>query len=245
MFEVMAGEDAGDPCAAPVPLRKVAPEALKQIHIGYFEDDGRTPVTRETGAAVRRAAQALEGAGFVVAPFRPQELERVRQLWWKFFGIAGGMLIRSMITGREKDLSPLLQEFLGWTAAEPEHTGESLLEAWRQRDEVRGQVLVEMEAFPVLLCPTAAVPAFRHGERSWQIEGRTVRYLDAWSYTEWFNLLGTPAAVVPVGQSAEGLPIGVQIVGRPWEEELVLALAGEVERECGGFRKPPGEFGEA
>jgi len=40
-----------------------------------------------------------------------------------------------------------------------------------------------------------------------------VQYLDAWSYTEWFNLLGTPAAVVPVGKSPEGLPIGVQIVG--------------------------------
>jgi len=45
--------------------------------------------------------------------------------------------------------------------------------------------------------------------------------------------------VVPVGQSPEGLPIGVQIVGRPWEEELVLAVMAEVERECGGFRRPP------
>ncbi len=47
-----------------------------------------------------------------------------------------------------------------------------------------------------------------------------MQYLDAWSYTEWFNLLGTPAAVVPVGKSPEGLPIGVQIVARPWEEEI-------------------------
>ena len=66
-----------------------------------------------------------------------------------------------------------------------------------------------------------------------------MKYLDAWSYTEWFNLLGNPGAVVPVGQSPESLPIGVQVVGRPWEEELVLAVATEVERECGGFRKPP------
>ena len=66
-----------------------------------------------------------------------------------------------------------------------------------------------------------------------------MNYLDAWSYTEWFNLLGSPGAVVPVAQSPEGLPIGVQIVGRPWEEELVLAVAAEVERECGGFRRPP------
>jgi len=52
-------------------------------------------------------------------------------------------------------------------------------------------------------------------------------------------LLGNPGAVVPVGRSAEGLPIGVQVVGRPWEEEVVLAVAAEIERECGGFRRPP------
>ena len=79
-----------------------------------------------------------------------------------------------------------------------------------------------MQQYEILLCPAAAIPAFRHGERSWQVEGKTVHYLDAWSYTEFFNLLGNPAVVVPVGHSSEGLPIGVQIVGRPWEEEQVL-----------------------
>ena len=50
------------------------------------------------------------------------------------------------------------------------------------------------------------------------------------SYTQWFNILGNPAAVVPMGRSPEGLPIGVQVVGRPYEEELVLAVAAEIER---------------
>jgi Asp-tRNA(Asn)/Glu-tRNA(Gln) amidotransferase A subunit family amidase len=95
-----------------------------------------------------------------------------------------------------------------------------------------------MREFPILLCPVAAVPAFRHGERSWSIDGQTVQYLDAWSYTEWFNLLGNPAAAVPVGRSAEGLPIGVQIVARPWEEELVLAVAAELEAERGTWQGP-------
>ena len=64
-------------------------------------------------------------------------------------------------------------------------------------------------------------------------------YLDAWSYAEWFNLLGNPAAVVPVGQSLEALPIGVQIVGRPWQEELVLTIAAQVENGCHAWRIPP------
>ena len=96
-----------------------------------------------------------------------------------------------------------------------------------------------MRKYPILLCPAAAVPAFRHGERNWQIEGKNVHYLDAWSYTEWFNVLGNPGAVVPVGQSREGLPIGVQIVGRPWEEEQVLSVAAALERECPHARIPP------
>ena len=100
------------------------------------------------------------------------------------------------------------------------------------------EIFSQMRDYPILLCPVASIPAFRHGERSWEIDGQTVRYLDAWSYTEWFNLLGTPAAVVPVGRSNEGLPIGVQIVARPWEEELVLAVAAELEAQRGAWQAP-------
>src|SRR5438132_1283009 len=141
LFEVMQGPDIGDPSAAPVPVRWPSHAELKGIRIGYFEDDGRTPVTADTRAAVRTAAEALTRAGF-------------------------------------------------------------------------------------------------HGERRWKIDGKTVEYLDAWSYTEWFNLLGTPATVVPVGQSPEGLPIGVQISARPWEEEVVLSVAAELETQCGVWRAP-------
>jgi len=239
LFEVMAGPDDGDPSSAPVPLHKIQRDDLKQIRIGYFEDDGRTPVTPETREAVRTAAEALERAGLQVVPFRPDGLEQARDLWWKLFGTAGGMMLGPLTKGQESEISPILKEFLNWVASEPPHTGQTLLYTWLLRDELRNQILAQMQVFPILLCPAAAIPAFRHGERVWKVEGKTVKYLDAWSYTEWFNLLGNPGAVVPVGQSAEGLPIGVQIVGRPWEEELVLAVATEVERECGGFRKPP------
>ncbi len=239
LFEVMAGPDDGDPLSAPVPLRKIQREELKQIRVGYFEDDGRTPVTPETRVAVQTAAEGLVRAGLQVVPFRPEGLEQARDLWWKLFGTAGGMILGPLTKGHESELSPILKEFLNWVAAEPPHTGHTLLYTWLLRDELRNQLLAQTQVFPILLCPAAAIPAFRHGERVWKVEGKTVKYLDAWSYTEWFNLLGNPGAVVPVGQSTEGLPIGVQIVGRPWEEELVLAVAAEVERECGGFRKPP------
>ncbi|MGD0508055.1 MAG: amidase [Terriglobales bacterium] len=238
LFEVMAGWDDGDPCSAPVEVCEVHEEVIRSINIGFFEDDGRTPVTKETKSAVNRAASLLLSCGFRVEPFRPDGLEQARQLWWEFFGRAGGMILGPMLRGHESELSPLLREFRGWTNAEPAHTGESLLATWLGRDEVRERILLQMRKYPVLICPTAAIPAFRPGEREWQVEGKTVKYLDAWSYCEWFNLLGFPAVVVPMGCSEDGLPIGVQIVGRPWQEEVVLAVAAKLEEERGPWAAP-------
>ena len=105
-------------------------------------------------------------------------------------------------------------------------------------DLLRAKTLEEMREFPVLLCPVASVPAWKHGERKWTIDGQTVEYLDAVRYTQWFNTLGAPAAVVPVGRSPEGLPIGVQIAARPFEDEMALGVAGIVDRAF-GFSPPP------
>jgi len=239
LFAAMQGPDVGDTNSAPVPLHWPNEPEIKKLRVGYFEGDGRTPVTAETRIAIRKAAEALRSTGFQVEYFRPEGLEEARQLWWKYFVVAGGMLLQPMFKGRESDLSPILKQFLDHAAALPAHTGRTLLDAWIRRDAVRAKFFEQMEQYSILLCPAAAIPAFRHGERSWQLEGKTVEYLDAWSYTEFFNLLGNPAAVVPIAHSSEGLPIGVQIVGRPWQEEQVLAVAGALEKECGAWQVPP------
>ncbi|HXX28700.1 MAG TPA: amidase [Terriglobales bacterium] len=239
LFETIQGPEDGDSFSAPVPIRWPVLEELRRLRIGYFEDDGRIPVTAETRVAVRTAAEALKRAGFELQPFRPEGLEQVRYLWWQLFRLGGTMLLEPMARGKEDELSPILKQFSSWAAAERPHTAHTLLETWMMRDSLRARVFEQMRSFPVLLCPVAAIPAFHHGERSWRIDGKTVDYLDAWSYTAWFNLLGTPAAAVPVSQSREGLPIGVQISALPWREEVVLAIAEIVEKECGGWKPPP------
>jgi amidase len=237
LFEVLAGQDVVDPVSAPVAYRPVSSEEAKQVPIGWFEDDGLTPVTAETRTAVRSAARALEAQGFRVERFRPAALEEARQLWWKFFMQCGAMFYAPTIAGRAAELSPIFREFLELGGEAAPLTAAQLLDAWAQCDVVRGKLLEEMRRFPVLLLPVCAVPAFRHGERAWNVDGQRVRYLDAMRYTQWFNLLGAPAAVVPVGSSKDGLPIGVQIAGRPFADELVLAVAACVERAF-GFRAP-------
>ena len=238
LFRLLSSQDPMDPVSPPLVHQEISIEQAKAIPIGWFEDDGLAPVTAETRRAVQDGARALERQGFTVRPFRPASLEAARELWWTFFMQCGAMFYAPAIRGREQELSPIFLEFLDLGRSKPPLTAESLLQAWADCDLVRGRLLAEMRETPILLTPVCAVPAFRHGEREWTIDGLPVSYLDAMRYTQWFNLLASPAAVVPVGTSAEGLPIGVQIAGRPFEDEAVLAVAAAIEREF-GYQSPP------
>jgi Asp-tRNA(Asn)/Glu-tRNA(Gln) amidotransferase A subunit family amidase len=238
MFRALGGQDANDPVSPPVELREHCLDDLRGNTIGYFEDDDLVPVTPETRKAVNKAAEALREAGFCVRPFRPQTLESLRKLWWTFFVKCGAMFYAPTIRGREQQLSPIFKEFLGIDAATPPLTAVELLNAWAELDVLRAKTLEEMSDYPVLLCPVASVPSFRHGERKWGIDGREVDYFDAVRHTQWFNTLAAPAAVVPVGRSPEGLPIGVQIVARPFEDETALGVAAVVDAAF-GYRPPP------
>jgi Asp-tRNA(Asn)/Glu-tRNA(Gln) amidotransferase A subunit family amidase len=238
LFNVVAGPDNGDPNAAPVPLRQVDPKKLRELRIGFFEDDGSTPVTPETRSAIQRAVQSLRDDGFTVEPFRPEGLQEALRLWRILFVDGVSMLLRQGYKDHEDQMYSIVREVLQLAAADPPLTTERLIETLFGRDVVRSAFLDQMDRYPILLCPVSAGPAFRHGERSWTIEGKTVEYLNSFSYSQCFNLLGNPAAAVPIGSSPEGLPIGVQIVGRPWEEEHVLAVAERVER-AGGWKAPP------
>jgi Asp-tRNA(Asn)/Glu-tRNA(Gln) amidotransferase A subunit family amidase len=236
LFLALSGQDVLDPVSPPIGLKNESMEDLKRIPIAYFEEDG--PVTPEIRQAVRDAARALENQGFQVHPFRPQALEEARQLWWKFFVRSGAMLLDPLVQGRISQLSPTFVDFLSIAHRDPPLSAQELLSAWMDCDHVRRRLLAEMEKFPILLCPVCAIPAFRFGERSWVVDGRQIEYLDAMRYTQWFNLLGAPAAVVPVGRSPEGLPIGVQIAGRPFEDERVLGIAAAIEANF-GYQPPP------
>ena len=243
LFRVVSGALDIDPVAAPVPYRSQTPEALKKLRIGYFEDDGLVPVTAETRQAVQDAVHSLRRHGFHVEEFRPPSLERARELWYTFFVRCGAMLLEPLGRGRESDFSPTFLDFLSIAHAHPPLGAGELLGVWCEIDIVRSQLLAEMREFSILLSPVCSIPAFRHGERDWALHdangaSRPLDYLDAMRFTQWFNLLGAPAAVVPISRSAEGLPIGLQLAGRPYGDEDVLAISSILERDF-GYVAPP------
>jgi len=236
MLGILAGEDVGDPVSVPVPLVEVDESELRRVTVGYFEDDGLHPVTEETRASVRMAAEALCSQGFEVTAFRPDGLERARELWYDVFGRIGGLAFAPLLDGKEEQLSPILNDLRAHVATQPPLTASGLLNALFERDILRERVLRQMEQFPVLVTPVSTGPAFRHNQVCWTTSPES--FLNTMVYSQWFNLLGFPAAVVPVSQSQEGLPIGVQVVGRPFEDELVLAVAAAIEAKL-GYQEPP------
>lgn len=224
MFRVVAGFDAGDAMASAIPLREPDDKSLAKITVGCFEEDSSAPVTPETRQAVQTAADTLRSAGFNVEPIVCDILEEAREHWWTLFVRLGAELLVPEFKGREKEVSTIL------TFADRKPTKEEILSAWFRRDQLRMRLAEQMAKVQVLLCPVCSVPAFRHGEREWSIADKRVTYMDAMSYTQWFNFLGNPAVVVPGGVSSEGLPIGVQIVGKPNAEELILKIAGILQQ---------------
>ncbi len=238
LFEVMAGPDAGDALSAPVPLGCVLPEELHGLRIGILESEALGEATPETRAAVHRAGEMLQEQGFRVEPIQLQGLERALELWWFFFGPVIGDLIRHSTKDQEDLLSPMLREYLAITAAEPVLTLESFMAACTNRDLVRAEILGQMKDVPILLSPVSSGPAFAHGAGNYRV-GDANNYRDTMRWCQWLNLVGFPGLSLPLGKSSHGLPINVQLIARPHEEELLLAVGESLEQVRGPWKAPP------
>jgi len=235
LFEVMAGPDVGDALSAPVPLRSYRSEELRAMRIGILESSALGVASPETRAAVEQAAKLLAAQGFTVEPFRLHGLDRTLDLWWFFFGPVIGSLLQRSIAGREDQISPMLREYLSCANSGDPVTLDQFMKACADRDLLRAEILRQMQDTPILLSPVSTTPAFRHGQGNYH---PGTGYRDTMRYSQWLNLTGFPGASVPLSLSNEGLPIGVQLIGRPFEDELVLAAAESLETARGPYQLP-------
>jgi amidase len=237
LFAVLAGYDSQDPFSAPVPLQ--APQVSK-LRVGLMEQFYDVPVEPNTRETVRKAATMLARIGFQVEPFQPRGIERAPNLWWFFFGQLSAPPTKQMLQGREQDAHWTGTEFLATALDQPAPTVSEVLYNLAARDRMRAALLRQMESMPLILAPVCGVPAFRHRERTWSTDSKPIGLFEAMMPATPWNLLGMPAMTVPFGMSPEGLPIGVQLIGRPYEEELILEVAVRLEEARGPFPGPPG-----
>ena len=230
VLPVLSGVDWRDPAIVPMRLDDPHTVDLKALSVAFHTDNGIAAPTAEAVETVEKAAAALAEAGVAVEELRPPGIEQTYEIFLKLFSADGGAGIEALlkVAGTER-VHPLMQRVLEIQRANALSTAEfGALVA--RLDAFRSALLAFMESYDAILCPVCAFPGMVHGS--------TYDRLEAFSYTMTYNLTGWPGAVVRAGALPSGLPIGVQIVARPWREDVALALAQSIENALGGYQPP-------
>jgi amidase len=214
------------------------PGELRGARAALYFDDGVVPVNDEIRSAVARAVVALRDTGLLVEEERPPSIESANAMWLGLFSHPTLRFLRGYYRGREDDAGPVARAILRRDAREQDES--ALLASWRERNRLRGGLLSWMERTPLLVSPVGPIEAFRHEEsRKVEVGGEVFPVFRAFALAQVFNVYDLPAVCVPAGQTREGLPVGVQVAGRPSEERRVLAAARVIEEALGGWRPPP------
>jgi Asp-tRNA(Asn)/Glu-tRNA(Gln) amidotransferase A subunit family amidase len=216
----------------------VRPEDLKGTRIAFYTDDGVAPVTEETRKAVKAAAAALASAGLSVEELRPPAIEQGYDLWLKLFSRASVVQLRDVYAGNEGEGGSFVRWRLSSADDSPPQSLDEYIKAWMERDRLRERLLTWMRDVPLLIAPVGSTNAFEHDTLKVNVDGSSLGVFRAFSYCQTFNVFDLPVVCVPAGSSGDGLPIGVQIVGRPNGEDTVFAAARIVELVL-GRAKPP------
>lgn len=236
LFQAVEGFHPADPFCHPGPAPE--PPALP-VPIAVMEQFAGVPVMPEMRAAVRRAASLLSQMGYPLLEFDSTPLLRAPELWRFLFVSVNAPALRALIDGREAQCHRLGLELIHSVKDQPEPTAFELCSALAARDAMRGQLLDWLLDTPAILAPACGVAAFPHGQRRYPVNGGEIGLLKAMAPLTFVNLLGLPSISIPMLLTPDGLPAGIQLVGAPWSEDLLLELAIRLERIRGPFASPP------
>ncbi|MGD8398096.1 MAG: amidase family protein [Anaerolineae bacterium] len=247
-LSTIAGEDGRSWEVPPVPLSPVDKRALAACRIAWSDDFGGAPVSGDTRSALTAVAEGLAKAGCHVERQNPPgfDFALAWQTWGELLGaeIGAGMdrlprLLTALQFRMMPDRSILKKSFVRGLGLSMSRYARVLT----RRDGLIASLEAFLAEWDAWLCPVTAGPAFAHCKMGQPIEvdGRPVPYFVAnTSYTSVFNMTGSPVVVLPAGQSSEGLPIGLQLVGRRWRDMELLAVAEAVAEVTGPFQPPVG-----
>jgi amidase len=224
LYPIIAGPDGRDTEAPPVPVGAVPELDLAQLRIAVAPTFPGLPVATDIRAATEELARRLDRAGAIVEEAHLPVGDFMEEL------SSAGELI-GMITGvfqQEEHEQPItLAHYL-----QALHRRDRSMLAWEQF----------FEAWDALLCPASLTTAFPHCEAGapLRVDSEDVVYWLVSAHSTVFNYTGHPAVVLPYTLDHAGLPIGLQLVGKRWDESRLLAIARALTQVTGEFRQPPG-----
>ena len=245
--KTICGPDDAEWDLAPVPWNEPPERALSSYRFAWSTNFGGIAITRDTRDAIQRLAAELARAGCRVEEGNPHGFS-FDEAWetWGEIAIAeraatGGERSRERVAA----LNATLGE--GWAVARGSAKGvKATLADYMAALTRRDRLITGLERFfqqcDALVCPVTVSPAIGHVPFGTPIEVDSTKvpyFIAGTAYTCPFNLTGNPSVVVPLTKSKEGLPIGVQLVGRRWSEPELLALAQKVSLITGPFTPPP------
>lgn len=224
LYALIAGPDGQDTEVAPVLVDEMPELALKNLRVAFAPTFPGIPVATEIRTALEELAQQLTPLCATVEEATLPQVDFNQDL-----ARAGAMI--GMMTGA---FQPEAQEHPTTLA--------QYLEALHYRD----QSILAWERFfdewDILLCPPTMVTAFPHCQPGSpiQVDDQEVTYYMTAAHGTLFNYTGHPVAVLPYKRDQAGLPIGIQVVGKRWQESFLLAVAQALTEVTGEFQRPPG-----
>jgi amidase len=247
ILRIIAGPDDSDWETAPAPLDDAAQRPLSSLRFFWCTQFAGEAPSRETTEALGSLARKLSDIGCKVENRSPAEFD-FEQAWetWGEVVIAERVVTQGEAARErvEKLRASLGDLPVARGAAKGARAGVAdYMVALTKRDKLITALETFFGGCDAWLCPVSYGPAIGHIPFGTpvDVDGRKVPYfLAATAFTCPFNLTGHPAVVLPLAITKEGLPIGVQVVGRRWSEPALLALARQLSLVTGPFRPPPG-----
>ena len=228
-LRIIAGPDGVDTYAVHIspPEADSLDGPVQGLRVGWCVEGPFSPLADDVRDAVAAAAAALSDAGIRVEQVTLREWER-----WSALDISNRVYgpetlhyLRPLVDGREDELSPPIRRRLAW----PQPGMSEYLAAGQELDGFRQAVARYFSEYDLLLCPAGPVTAHPHDSAEIEVAGERLPGRNALRYTIPFDLTGSPAVSVPFQWSAEGLPVGVQLAGRHFDEATLLRAAAVLE----------------
>jgi amidase len=231
VMPLLIGPDGRDWSASGMPFHDPRGVKLRRLRVAFYTDNGFAAADAEVSRVVRAAATAMAAEARVTEAC-PRCIESAYDLEMKLLGADGGDgLWQYLHELGSTSVHPLLR---GWLEKLEAYRTDlaGFHRYWDEWDRYRAGMFAFLRDYDVILCPAYIHAALPHGASTLDENFR------GFSHTMAYNLAGWPAAVVRCGESAERLPIAVQVVARPWREDVALAVASWLEEVFGGWRAP-------